>query len=78
MQINIYEAKAKLSNLLDRAMAGEPVVIARAGEPVVRLVPIRAKDSKNGVVLGALKGKIKLKKGFFDASRDSDLLGSKE
>jgi prevent-host-death family protein len=39
-QINIAEAKAKLSSLLDRALAGEDIVIARAGKPLARLVPI--------------------------------------
>ncbi len=39
-QINIAEAKAKLSSLLDRALAGEEIVIARAGKPLARLVPI--------------------------------------
>lgn len=39
-QINIAEAKAKLSALLDRALAGEEIVIARAGEPLARLVPV--------------------------------------
>jgi prevent-host-death family protein len=40
-QINIAEAKAKLSELLDRAVAGEEIVIARAGQPLARLVPIK-------------------------------------
>jgi prevent-host-death family protein len=39
-QTNIAEAKAKLSSLLDRALAGEEIVIARAGKPLARLVPI--------------------------------------
>lgn len=39
-QINIAEAKAKLSELLDRALAGEEIVIARAGKPLARLTPI--------------------------------------
>jgi prevent-host-death family protein len=39
-QINIAEAKAKLSELLDRALAGEEIVIARAGKPLARLVPV--------------------------------------
>lgn len=42
MQINVYEAKAQLSRLLDLTLAGETVVIARAGKPMVRLVPITA------------------------------------
>jgi prevent-host-death family protein len=37
-RINIHEAKTNFSKLLDRVAAGEEVVIARAGEPVARLV----------------------------------------
>jgi len=39
-QINVAEAKAKLSELLYRALAGEEIVIARAGKPLARLVPV--------------------------------------
>lgn len=38
--VNIYEAKTHLSRLIERVEAGEEVVIARAGKPVARLVPI--------------------------------------
>lgn len=41
MQVNILEAKNRLSELLKSAQAGEDVVIANRGEPVARLVPIR-------------------------------------
>ena len=41
VQFNIAEAKAKLSSLLDRALAGEEIVIARAGKPLARLVPVK-------------------------------------
>lgn len=37
---NIYDAKAKLSRLIDRATAGEDILIARAGKPLIRLVPV--------------------------------------
>ena len=40
VQVNIAEAKAKLSALLNRAIAGEEIVIARAGKPLARLVPV--------------------------------------
>jgi prevent-host-death family protein len=40
MQVNIAEAKAKLSSLLARTLAGEEIVIARAGKPLAGLVPI--------------------------------------
>ena len=39
-QVNVYEAKTRLSQLLDQAAAGEDVVIARNGRPVARLVPV--------------------------------------
>lgn len=52
-QINIAEAKAKLSELLDRALAGEEIVIARAGKPLARLVPVKgAKVRKKGAWRG--------------------------
>ncbi len=39
-QINIYDAKTHLSQLLELATSGEDVIIARAGKPVARLVPV--------------------------------------
>jgi prevent-host-death family protein len=39
-QVNVAEAKAKLSELIERAEAGEVVEIARRGKPAVRLVPV--------------------------------------
>jgi prevent-host-death family protein len=42
-QVNIAEAKAKLSELLDRALSGEEIVIARAGKPLARLTPLQRK-----------------------------------
>jgi prevent-host-death family protein len=41
MEVNVYQAKTHLSRLLRRVAAGEEIVIARAGRPVARLVPIR-------------------------------------
>jgi prevent-host-death family protein len=43
---NIYEAKTSLSKLVERAAAGEEVIIAKAGTPMVRLVPVKAKVAK--------------------------------
>ncbi|MFT7623557.1 MAG: prevent-host-death family protein [Myxococcota bacterium] len=40
VQVNIYEAKTQLSKLVARAAAGEEIVIAKAGKPCARLVPI--------------------------------------
>ena len=57
MQIeNIHQAKAKLSELITRALAGEDVQIARAGQPLVRLVPIEQnmKPRQGGQMLGKI------------------------
>ncbi len=42
MQINMHEAKTHLSRLVERAAAGEEIVIAKAGKPLVKLVPVHA------------------------------------
>ncbi len=54
MEVNVYEAKTHLSKLLERVALGEEVVIAKAGTPVAKLVPIAAKAKKR--VLGTAKG----------------------
>jgi prevent-host-death family protein len=56
VQMNIYEAKSRLSQLLDQAVAGEDVVIARAGKPVARLVPVERPPRRRQP--GSLRGKI--------------------
>lgn len=42
VQANVHEAKTQLSRLIEQAVAGEEVVIARNGKPAVRLVPVEA------------------------------------
>ena len=54
MQVNMHEAKSKLSQLVDAALSGEPVTIARAGRPVAKLVALS--DSDEQPIFGALKG----------------------
>lgn len=59
---NIHEAKSQLSKLIDRALSGEEVIIAKAGTPVVRLVPIRRDDSpRTG---GQWKGRVRIAEDF--------------
>ncbi len=59
MQCNMLEAKNKLSKLVQAALAGEDVVIANKGVPVVRLVKIGAQDfvRKPGAWAGLPKAK---------------------
>ncbi|WP_192363569.1 type II toxin-antitoxin system Phd/YefM family antitoxin [Mesorhizobium mediterraneum] len=56
MNIPIAEAKAKLSELVSRAQAGEEIVLTRHGKVVARLVPPASPDLLPRI--GALKGKI--------------------
>lgn len=56
-QVNIHEAKTHFSRLVDRAAAGEEIVIAKAGEPRARLVPLeRPSGRRRGY--GSMRGKI--------------------
>ena len=54
--MNVYEAKAQLSKLLQQVEAGDEIVIARHGKPIARLVPIQRTATPRQ--LGSLRGKI--------------------
>jgi prevent-host-death family protein len=56
MQVTVHAAKTHLSKLIEAALAGEEVVIARRRKPVVRLVPIPQGRFKIGVLEGQLTG----------------------
>jgi len=66
--INVHAAKTQLSRLLDAAAAGEEVIIAKAGRPVARLVPIDATLPPRR--LGILDGKINVPDDFDDPLPD--------
>ena len=61
IQVNVHEAKTQLSRLIERALAGEEVIIARAGEPVVRLMPVSGPAPR---VWGQDRGLIELSPDF--------------
>jgi prevent-host-death family protein len=73
--INIHEAKTHLSRYLENVRSGDEVVIAKAGTPIARLVPI-AKE-KGPRKLGKLKGKLKVPADF-DAPLPDDVLAAFE
>ncbi len=62
MEVNIHEAKTHLSKLLERVLLGEEVIIAKAGKPVARLVPIKAKGVPRP--LGLAKGEFVVPEDF--------------
>jgi prevent-host-death family protein len=69
--VNIYDAKTRLSQLVEEAAAGNDVVIARGGKPVARLT--RLGLSKRKLKFGVLRGKIKVSADF-DAPLPSEVL----
>jgi len=70
LQINIHEAKTHLSKLVEKAAAGESFIIAKAGKPMVAVVPFNPVQNQQQRV-GFLKGQIKI-------PADFDRLGEKE
>lgn len=57
-QVNVHAAKTNLSKLIDAALAGEEIVIAKGNKPAVRLVPIPQGKFKLGVLQGILSGPV--------------------
>ena len=62
-QVNIHDAKTHLSRLIQRVLAGEEIVIARAGKPVVRLVPVES-GGLHRREPGAAKGEVHMEPDF--------------
>ncbi len=56
--VNVHEAKTHLSKLLDRVLAGEEIILAKAGKPCARLLPIESAP-KPAREPGRLKGKLR-------------------
>ncbi|HEY2093298.1 MAG TPA: type II toxin-antitoxin system prevent-host-death family antitoxin [Thermoanaerobaculia bacterium] len=69
IEVNIHEAKTQLSRLIAKVEQGEEVIIARAGEPVAKL--IRADQPKRSRKLGEYAGKIWIADDF-DAPLDPE------
>ncbi|MFI5297057.1 MAG: type II toxin-antitoxin system Phd/YefM family antitoxin [Polyangiales bacterium] len=74
--INIADAKARLPELVERAQAGETIIVARAGKPQVFLVPVG--DPRVGLrVPGKGKGRFKVGRGF-DAPLSEEVIATFE
>jgi prevent-host-death family protein len=61
---SIHDAKTHLSRLVERAEAGDEVIIARGKTPVVRLTPLKAKAPRRR--FGAMRGRAKVTRAFFE------------
>jgi prevent-host-death family protein len=69
--VNMHEAKTHLSRLVERAAKGEPFIIAKAGKPMVKVVPFDAPTDEKVQRLGFMVGMI-------EVPDDFDLMGSEE
>ncbi|MGU3492838.1 type II toxin-antitoxin system Phd/YefM family antitoxin [Xanthobacteraceae bacterium A53D] len=75
--VNVHAAKTQFSRLIEAAEAGEEIVIARAGRPVARLVPLATTQAAPSRTLGMLAGQVTLPADF-DAPLPDDLLDAFE
>lgn len=67
--VNIRDAKAHLSKLVDEAMKGEAFIIAKAGKPRVKVVRLDAPDAPT-VRLGFMAGRVPIPADFDELGRD--------
>lgn len=70
-QLDIIDAKARMDELLDRASAGEEIVLSKDGKPVVRLSP--AADNPRARVFGMFKGQVWMSDDFAAPLTDEEL-----
>lgn len=73
---NLYEAKTALSQLVDRAAAGEEIIIAKAGEPLAKLVPLGSPRPMRRKP-GGWEGRVRISDDF-DAPLPPELLAAFE
>ena len=62
--VNMHEAKTHLSKLVDQAARGEPFVIAKAGKPMVKVVPLEPTEAKPVARTGFLAGQFNIPEDF--------------
>ena len=74
-EVNVHQAKTQLSQLLRRVEAGEEVIIARAGKPIARLVPVQSGSTDRP--LGSDAGLVRVAPDF-DAPLPEELLADFE
>ncbi len=69
--VTIHKAKTQLSKLLEQALRGEEVIIARGKTPVARLVPYAQEQPKRG--FGSMKGRASLGPEFWEPLPEEEL-----
>ncbi len=66
--VNIHEAKTRLSSLIAKVCKGESVIIAKAGKPLVKMIPLFADERPR--TPGRLKGRIRMAPDFCETPQD--------
>lgn len=67
--VNIHEAKTQLSKLIEEASQGEPFIIAKAGKPVVKVIPLAAPTGAKVRRVGFMVGQISVPDDFDEMGR---------
>lgn len=70
LTFNIHDAKTHLSKLVDQAASGESFIIAKAGKPLVKVIPLSHDEATLSQRLGFMRGEIQVPDDF-------DLMGAK-
>ena len=68
--VNIHEAKTHLSKLVEKAVAGEPFVIAKAGKPLVKVTALEDSESPRKSWLGCMEGQFTVPHNFKEIGRE--------
>jgi prevent-host-death family protein len=68
--VNIHEAKTQLSRLVERAAKGEEFIIAKAGKPLVKVIPLDAREAAIPRRLGFLAGEVAVPDDFDRMGQD--------
>jgi len=69
--VNIHEAKTQLSRLVEQAAQGEAFIIAKAGKPMVKVVPLGRTESGTACRLGFMAGEIAVPEDFDQMGSDA-------
>ena len=71
LTVNIHDAKTQLSKLVDQAARGEAFIIAKAGKPMVKVIPLGKAETGTATRLGLMAGE-------FSVPDDFDQMGGSE
>lgn len=70
LTVNIHEAKTQLSRLVEDAAKGESFIIAKAGKPMVKVVPILQEESPIARRIGSMAGEFTVPDDFDEIAKD--------